>query len=156
MTDTSTFRDRCQPFGKVEPIPYRDSFSAEEFRRIKAGFSPEVMEDKWMIYFEEGSLFLHRSWTGLAVYRVDFRESDGGALVQNAVCSDEVLQKRDRDYQAKTLDFLVSNLLLGKSKPFPLPEGVSEPAPGVFQHHVAGTGYRQVIVRKRPWWKFWT
>ncbi|WJH39279.1 hypothetical protein N7E02_20800 [Aliirhizobium terrae] len=155
MTETSTFRDRCEPFGKVENIPYRDSFSPEEFQRIKAGFEPKAMEDKWMIYFEDGSLFLHRSWTGLGVYRVNFEESDGGARVRDAFCSRDVLQNREANYQAKMLDFLVSNLLLKKSKPFPLPENVSEPAPGVFQHHVAGTGYPQVIVRKRPWWKFW-
>jgi hypothetical protein len=43
------------------------------------------------------------------------------------------------DYQAQLLDFLVSNFLLGQSKPFPRPLNVNEPMRGVFQHLVAGT-----------------
>jgi len=50
----------------------------------------------------------------------------------------------DSNYQIRLLDFLVSNLLLGQSEPFPVPPDVTEPMPGVFQHHVSGTAYPQL------------
>jgi hypothetical protein len=63
----------------------------------------------------------------------------------------------DVTYHAKSLDFFVSNLLLGESKPFPLPQGYLEKGrPGVFQHGISGTGYKEEPhPSKKPWWRFW-
>lgn len=45
-----------EPFGEVEPIPYRARFSLEEFQRITECLTPGTMEDKWFVYFREPSL----------------------------------------------------------------------------------------------------
>ncbi|MBV5322791.1 MAG: NUDIX domain-containing protein [Ilumatobacteraceae bacterium] len=47
-------------------------YSTAEMARIARGFIPSCMEEKWFIYFEDGKLFLHRSWTGLCIYCVEF------------------------------------------------------------------------------------
>ena len=145
-----------EAFGEVEPIPYRASLCAEEFERVKAGLIPEQMEDKWFIYYEEPSLFLHRSWTGNPRYRIDWEPHEGGARVRQACRAVGKSPMSDSEYEAKLLGFLVSNLLLGRREPFPVPR--EEPNPDVYQHVVAGTGYPSVPVdckRNRPWWKFW-
>ncbi|WP_416407152.1 hypothetical protein [Agrobacterium rosae] len=145
-----------QPFDDVTKIPYDATFSAEDYDRIQSGFSPAGMEDKWFIYFSESSLFLHRSWTGKGVYRVDFEPDQNGAKVCQAVCDAEIVAKSTTAYQAQLLGFLISNILLDKEETFPLPAGLVEPSPGVYQHHVSGTGYRQIKTKgKQPWWKFW-
>jgi hypothetical protein len=123
MSAASTSWERT-PFKECVPIPYRAAFDAEQFVRLKAGLIPQTMEDKWFIHYEEPELFFHRSWTGQPVYRLTLATlADGGAAVSEALWSKElaVASKDGPDYQVQLLDFLVANLLLGQSKPFPLP-----------------------------------
>lgn len=107
------------------------------------------MEDKWFVYFEEPYLFFHRSWTGVPVYRVELAPDADGATVTEALWSADLagVERADPIYQAQLLNFLICNLLLGQSKPFPRPDTAQESAPGLFQHHIAGTGYREVSVQ---------
>ena len=146
---------KCEDFKSTIPLPYSDSFTARELEIIKAGLIPREMEDKWFIYFEGDTLYLHRSWTGQPVYKVLLDTNGEQAKVREAHVSSAV-GKSDLDYHARLLDFLISNLLLGKRKPFPMPAQLKEPMPGVFQHHISGTGYNQ---SKPPpgkkWWQFW-
>lgn len=54
------------------------AYSADEMQRIRLGFIPSAMEEKWFIYFDRDILYLHRSWTGICVFRVHFApEGDG-------------------------------------------------------------------------------
>ena len=145
MPASSIPNDRRKPFTEGVAVPYQVVFSAEEFARVKAGLSPESMEDKWIIRYEEPHLLFHRSWTGEPVYRVTFGSAPAGVVVTEALWSKHLADRAGADplYQAEVLDFLVSNLLLGQSKPFPRPRDIKEPVPGLLQHHVAGTGYKE-------------
>jgi hypothetical protein len=107
------------PFTVGVAIPFRAIFSLEEFDRIREGMMPEAMEDKWFGYFEEPHLFLHRSWGGQPVYRVALIAHGDGVAVAEALCVAEVLAKSTPEYEAKLLDFLISNLILGYDTPFP-------------------------------------
>jgi len=140
-----------EPFTGGVGIPYKAVFSEEQFARLKLGLVPRQMEDKWFIYYEEPHLFFHRSWTGQPVYRLTLRKKPDGAEIHQALWSNVLAEAREADpgYQVLLLDFLISNLLLGDSKPFPLHRWLSEPAVGVFQHHVAGTGFPQVTVQPK-------
>src|SRR6516225_2854778 len=101
------------------------------------------MEDKWFIYYEEPHLFLHRSWTGLPVYRLTLKNVSDGAEVPEALRSTDHVSRLSPDYEAEIVDFLVSNLLLGKTKPFPVIRGLTT-SPGLFQH-IAGTGFPESL-----------
>jgi hypothetical protein len=146
---------KTAPFGEVQEIPYRSRFAAPEYEKLKLGLIPREMEDKWFIYYDEPFLAFHRSWTGQPVYRVKLREIDDGSVVEEAQCSTDVVAKSDAQYQAMLLDFIVSNLLLGQRKPFPVPAKMPEKLPGAYQHAVVGRGYPQTVVATKPWWKFW-
>ena len=57
-----------------------------------------------------------------------------------------------------TIALLISNLLLGKSKPFPVPLGAWKPETGVFQHAIAGTSFSHDYPQGKPrrkWWRLW-
>jgi hypothetical protein len=136
------------PFTSGVPIPFRGVFSRAELDRIREGLIPEVMEDKWFIYFEQPHLFLHRSWTGQPVYRVALIEVSDGASVEEALCVPEQVERTGPEYQAELLDFLIGNLLLDRAKPFPVPTGITKPEPGLLQHAIAGTAYPPVASRR--------
>jgi hypothetical protein len=154
-------RDRWKriPFTSGVSIPFEGTFSREEFDKIREGVVPEGMEDKWFAYFEAPHLFLHRSWTGLPVYRVALAANCDGGSVTEALCVVEEIEKTGPEYQAKLLDFLISNLLLGKANPFPVPAGARKSAAGLLQHGIAGTGFPQAHPEghsvRRKWWRLW-
>jgi hypothetical protein len=149
---------KCEPFTGGVPLSFSAHFSDSEFVRLQEGLIPAAMEDKWFVYYEQPHLFFHRSWTGLPVYRVALETKAGETFVTEALWATNwaAAENADPSYQAKLLDFLVSNLLLGQSKPFPRPDTVKESMAGVFQHHAAGTGYREtVVISKKRWWRLW-
>jgi hypothetical protein len=78
------------------------------------------------------------------VYRISLTTfEDGGAEVTEALWSKElaVVSEERPEYQARLLGFLVANLLLGQSLPFPLPSNLREPLPDAFQHYLSGTSF---------------
>jgi hypothetical protein len=56
------------PQGEFVAHPVRWTFSAEDLERLRWGFVPRVMEDKWFILAEGSSLRFYRSWTGQFCY----------------------------------------------------------------------------------------
>jgi hypothetical protein len=140
-----------EPFKEGVALPYQAIFDTEEFDRLKMGLIPRQMEDKWFIYYEEPHLFLHRSWTGQSVYRLNLRNVLTGAEVTEALWSKELADARaqDSDYQVQLLDFLLSSLLLGQPKPFPEPPGLGEPNRGLFKHNVTGTDVTESQAKRK-------
>ena len=47
-------------------------FSKNEIDAMKQGHIPQEMEDRWFAYFEDGKLYIHRSWPGDCIYIVKF------------------------------------------------------------------------------------
>lgn len=44
----------------------------EEYSTLQNGHIPQEMQDKWFEYFENDTLFVHRSWTGICIYIIRF------------------------------------------------------------------------------------
>ncbi|QEI08906.1 NUDIX domain-containing protein [Pigmentiphaga aceris] len=53
-------------------------FDETDMADIRCGLLPKEMEDKWFVYYEDGVLYLHRSWTGNCIYRVNFAQFADG------------------------------------------------------------------------------
>jgi 8-oxo-dGTP pyrophosphatase MutT (NUDIX family) len=53
-------------------IDFKRVFSPQQMAQVVRGFISQVMEQKWCAYFEDGVLRLHRSWTGIEVFRLHF------------------------------------------------------------------------------------
>ena len=78
---------------KAEPLPekvgalaFKRSFSAAEFMRLQRGVVPEQMEDKWFVVWHDDALWMHRSWTGICVYRLRFAvDRDRVAVIETLV-----------------------------------------------------------------------
>lgn len=60
------------------------AYPRARFERIAAGFVPRAMEQKWFAFLEGDWLQIHRSWTGICVYRVRFAPTPDGARIAEA------------------------------------------------------------------------
>jgi len=141
-----------EPFKTGLPIPVQLEIPEAEFELIKNGLIPEEMEDKWFIYYEEPYLFFHRSWTGQAVYRVEFLRSGSNYVIREALFSAKKADPNELEYSGKIVHFLISNLLLNRNIPFPMPDAVTESTPGLYQHAISGSGYQEKKVKLKGRW----
>jgi hypothetical protein len=112
---------RLPPPARRVDLELSHSYTSSEFDRIKQGFVPMDMDEKWFIYYEEPWLYIHRSWTGVCVYGVRFETSaDGASIAESWV-------NRDNDQYTETsiesdrelCMFFIGTLLLGQDLEYP-------------------------------------
>lgn len=107
---------------KTQPMPEEKitldinrHYPAAEAEMICFGAIPWQMEDKWFIFYEDGRLFFHRSWTGLCVFVMHFCE-EGDALVAHRLD----INKETADADSESLAFhLIEVLLLDRPSDMP-------------------------------------
>jgi len=113
---------------KTKPLPKRHttipldrSFSLQEMRRIRKGLIPDQMEDKWFIYWEDSSLYFHRSWTGYCVYVVRFAVKNKTYRIIEADINRSPGQYKQTsdEFDAGMIMYLVNLLLLRREVVFP-------------------------------------
>lgn len=133
---------------KIEQLPevmkrldYQRTFSAEEFEWIRRGLAPQVMEDKWFIYYENDLLCFHRSWTGHFIYRLTVRPAENNTYVVGTTLVNRTKGQYDNEndeYDALFLNYLIDRLLLAKDVAFPIPSNIGDNDPAVFKHSMVG------------------
>src|SRR3990172_9038411 len=104
------------------------SFSSHDMKRIRKGLVPEQMEDKWFIYWKDGSLFFHRSCTGFCVYIARFASAgDSYRMIEADVNRDpEQYSELSDERDARMISYLVDVLLLQQEAVFPSDDPSSE------------------------------
>ena len=127
------------------------SYSKSEFEKIIVGTIPEEMEDKWFIFLEDDSLYLHRSWTGFCIYKMQLKLIEGEYIVADVLANRDPEQYKtvDINYDTEILNSLIENFLLENSTLFTLLSNLPNDFPkGVYQHHISGSGSPDVIVEQ--------
>ena len=114
---------------ETKPLPDRHtvielqlSYLQDDRLKIVTGFIPRQMEDKWFVYYDEGILYFHRSWTGNCIYQVHVLDADTRFVFTHAEVKrdPEQYSETDDDYERQMISFLTNTLLLDKSDTFPL------------------------------------
>ena len=86
--------------------------TTEEFELLALGHIPQAMEDHWFSYFDGESLNLHRSWTGVCVYRVHVaRRAEGYVLTGATVNRDASQYSQTSDER----DLIMVSILIGEA-----------------------------------------
>jgi ADP-ribosyl-[dinitrogen reductase] hydrolase len=119
MTKTATRSHwKNAPIVRPHRIEINLRFSKEQFARIKKGLIPEQMEDKWFVFYEEGWLFFHRSWTGFGIYKAQILPED-----QDYVMKDFWVERNAKIYRAdddaadrEDFMFLIGRGLMGTDR----------------------------------------
>lgn len=95
-------------------LPFERRFSAAEFERLRQGLVPEAMEDKWFIVWHDEALWMHRSWSGLCVYRLKFAAAAAGdgVVVASAIANRDPAQYGTTvEHDVSTLGYLLETFL---------------------------------------------
>jgi hypothetical protein len=84
-------------------------FSEAEMDAIRHGFVPWEMGQKWFIYFEDNTLYMHRSWTGSCIYVAKFRKVGDEYEITHLLANrdpEQVKHMDDAEYVAFFLETL--------------------------------------------------
>ncbi len=77
MARRTDWQSKFMPAARVT-VPLETRYSPQEMATIIRGLVPTEMEEKWFIFYEDGVLHCHRSWTGICIFRVHFKLCDSG------------------------------------------------------------------------------
>lgn len=123
-------------------LPFERTFTATEFQQIELGFIPQQMEDKWFMYFQDGQLNMHRSWTGFQIYQVTIVSgNDNNYHVTKVLANRDPQQYTVEDdlHDAQWLHFYIDLFLLKKKNvSAPLPAPLSGEQREIYQHSMIG------------------
>jgi len=75
------------------------------------------MEDKWFVFEEDGTLHLHRSWTGIEVYRIRFEPEGADRVAREAWMAEGVRTpwtEANDEEEARRIDRVFDVVLLGR------------------------------------------
>jgi hypothetical protein len=138
----SSWKTLAAPQNK-EPLALEATFTDAEAEQITRGLVPEQMEDKWFIYYSDGWLHFHRSWTGALIYWLRLDGSPAGVRVTESWVNRNQAQYggTDTSYDRQLVRFLIDAFLLKKSARFPMPGGSDSEPQGVVQHSYVGRAY---------------
>ncbi|MGB4812664.1 MAG: hypothetical protein WBP13_09355 [Methylophilaceae bacterium] len=129
---------------RKEPLEFEALFNDAEAERLMDGLVPGAMEDKWFIYYADGWLHFHRSWTGALIYNLRLDGSAAGVRVVDSWVNREPEQYQgvDTEYDRKLVRFLIDAFLLRKDAVFPMPPSSDGSVQGgVVQHAYVGRAY---------------
>ena len=103
----------------IEPkeVVFRRRFNDTEYSLLIRGLIPEVMEDKWFIYFEDGWLYFHKSWTNQGLYKAQITRIDDQWGIESFFVerSPEMNINANDDLDWMIMDYLIGRGLLKKN-----------------------------------------
>lgn len=99
---------------QVEHFVIEKVLSNDELHAIQEGHKPFEMEDKWFMYYENGCLYFHRSWTGFCIYIVDLSEK--GRLNVTVNRNPEQYGEKNIEADRILLNILIDRLLKQSNK----------------------------------------
>ena len=101
------------------PIRCPRTFSPDETALLREGFWPRDMDDRWVIWLDQGLLRVWRSWTGECIYEAELTTDEAGAAHCQVlrVCDDTDMYARSNQESVEIDRFEgVLTLLLGRKK----------------------------------------
>jgi hypothetical protein len=74
------WQKRVENNSKEKRPGYEALFTDLNADKLMEGLVPVEMEDKWFVYFEDGWLYFHRSWTGALIYWIKLFDMRGNKM----------------------------------------------------------------------------
>jgi O-acetyl-ADP-ribose deacetylase (regulator of RNase III) len=105
-------------------LKFQKRYTREEWDLICLGSVPESMDDKWIMFEEDGWLYMGRTDTGAINCKVQFKVDSDGATALGALLNVRAAQLDDAhiNHAVRALEWLIGFWLLGRA-PFTYPKG---------------------------------
>ena len=104
-----------KPFSSKVYFDEKTSVTTSQYKMLKKGLIPKDDKDKWFVYFEDETLFCHRSNDGQRIYEIQFEE-EGLEYVSTKIIieGNKNIYQINEDAESSFIDLLL-NIGLGCS-----------------------------------------
>lgn len=119
MDDRDEWLSRLRRMRLSWPVRCARSFSAEEVAKLREGLWPAALDDRWVVWLDEGSVRVWRSWTGECLYEAELvlDEAGAGQCRVLRVCDDADIYQRSATEEGEIDRFEgVLALVLGRRR----------------------------------------
>lgn len=79
MDERDEWLTRLRVMRLAWPVRCQRVFTPEEMALLKQGLWPTSLEDRWVVWLDQGLLRVWRAWTGECIYEAEISEDDAGA-----------------------------------------------------------------------------
>ena len=93
---------------QLKTIKVNKTYTNEEFKKIKQGFKPKQMEDRWTIYLEDNILHFHRSWTKNWYMGAEFIKQENNYKLTNIITLTSERDKHKTKFDKTTIETLTT------------------------------------------------
>ena len=90
-------------------------YSQDEYDELMLGIVPEAMEDKWFIYSEDEWLYFHRSWSGVFIGKIRFRQEGIKFITDELWVIPSEPSQNIILTESELFEILIGSLLLGRN-----------------------------------------
>ena len=113
---------KTNDFSKPQSIKVNFRITESQYAKIRFGLRPLQMEDKWFVYFGDGRIHLHRSWTGAKIYEAAIKkDNDCYTITELTVERDAELYSNTNDSEdVRSFHFLIGRGMLGLNVDAPI------------------------------------
>ncbi|MGM9886733.1 MAG: hypothetical protein ACI31W_05765 [Lactococcus sp.] len=90
----------------IEPkeILAQFSFSEDEFEKMKRGYIPQDMDDKWFLYMKNETLYFYRSWTGHKNKEISFKKQGNYYIASKMIVEGDASLYHPDNYSEEEID----------------------------------------------------
>ena len=116
---------KTNEFSKPHSIKASFRIAESQYAKIRFGLLPLQMEDKWFVYFNDGRIHFHRSWTGAKIYEAAIQKGEDCYSISEIIVErDAELYSNTNDNEdVRSLTFLIGRGLLGLNVDVPVDTG---------------------------------
>ena len=116
---------KSNELSKPHPIKANFRFTESQYAKIRFGLLPLQMEDKWFVYFDDGRIHLHRSWTGAKIYEAAIQKGEDCYTITEIIVERdmELYSNTDDNEDVRSFSFLIGRGLLGLNVDAPVDTG---------------------------------
>ena len=101
------------PMKNPKKIPINLIFNEEQYKKIKIGFIPSMMEEKWFVFFEDGWVHWVRSWTGAEWVKAEIKKENDKYIMSEFFLEAGVSEENDIKKDAEIFESFMNVLISG-------------------------------------------
>jgi hypothetical protein len=79
MEDRDEWLTRLRKMRLAWPVRCARTYSPEDMQRLAEGLWPASLDDRWVVWLDQGLLRVWRAWTGECIYEAELAVDEAGA-----------------------------------------------------------------------------
>lgn len=92
---------------ELEKVEFKKTYSVEDSIVIMKGFYAPTMDHKWDFFYQNNELNIHRSWTGIGLFKVKFQNIEGSLHITDTYVDKKFINDFSKEFCIDLLNWCI-------------------------------------------------